>query len=208
MGYSVDVYNTEGKIVSKVDLNPELFADEKVNKTLIQEYLLLQQANWRIAIADTKDRSEVSWSGRKLYRQKWTGNGRVWDKNSPLRRHWWVAFGPTSARNFEKFMTKKARKRAMNSIITLKAKDSALCGLVLDNMEPKTKNAVSIIEKLGLSNQKILLVLDSKNVWIEKSFRNIAKVKYILIDYLNPRDVLHADKVVLLEKALVKLNKE
>ena len=59
-------------------------------------------------------------------------------------------------------MTKKARKRAMNSIITLKAKDSALCGLVLDNMEPKTKNAVSIIEKLGLSNQKILLVLDSK----------------------------------------------
>jgi ribosomal protein L4 len=45
MGYSVDIYNTEGKIVSKVDLNSELFADEKVNKTLIQEYLLLQQAN-------------------------------------------------------------------------------------------------------------------------------------------------------------------
>jgi ribosomal protein L4 len=51
------------------------------------------------------------------------------------------------------------------------------------------------------------LVLDSKNEGIEKSFRNIAKVKYILIDYLNPRDVLHADKVVFLEKALTKLNK-
>jgi large subunit ribosomal protein L4 len=77
MGYSVDVYNTEGKIVSKVNLNSELFADEKVNKTLIQEYLLLQQANGRVAIADTKDRSEVSGSGKKLYRQKGTGNGRV-----------------------------------------------------------------------------------------------------------------------------------
>jgi ribosomal protein L4 len=45
MGYSVDVYNTEGKVVSKVNLNADLFSDEKVNKTLIQEYLLLQQAN-------------------------------------------------------------------------------------------------------------------------------------------------------------------
>ena len=207
MGYSVDVYNTEGKIVSKVDLNSDLFSDEKVNKTLIQEYLLLQQANGRVAIADTKDRSEVSGSGKKLYRQKGTWNGRVWDKNSPLRRHGWVAFWPTSARNFEKFMTKKARKKAMNGIITMKAQESALCGLVLEKMEPKTKEAVSIVERLGLSNQKVLLVLDSKNEWIEKSFRNIAKVKYILVDYLNPRDVLHADKVVFLEKALAKINK-
>ena len=206
MGYSVDVYNTEGKIVSKVDLNSDLFSDEKVNKTLIQEYLLLQQANGRVAIADTKDRSEVSGSGRKLYRQKGTGNGRVWDKNSPLRRHGWIAFWPTSARNFEKFMTKKARKKAMNGIITMKAQESTLYGLALEKMEPKTKEAVSIVEKLGLSNQKVLLVLDSKNEWIEKSFRNIAKVKYILVDYLNPRDVLHADKVVFLEKALTKIN--
>ena len=206
MGYSVDVYNTEGKVVSKVELNANLFADEKINKTLIQEYLLLQQANGRVAIADTKDRSEVSGSGKKLYRQKWTGNGRVWDKNSPLRRHGWIAFGPTSARNFEKMMTKKARKAAMNGIITMKAKDSAICGLALDKMEPKTKEAASIIERIGLANQKVLLVLDAKNEGIEKSFRNIAKVKYILVDYLNPRDVLHADKVVFLEKALAKLN--
>ena len=206
MGYSVDVYNTEGKVVSKVNLNADLFADEKINKTLIQEYLLLQQANGRVAIADTKDRSEVSGSGKKLYRQKGTGNGRVWDKNSPLRRHGWIAFGPTSARNFEKVMTKKARKVAMNWIITMKAKDSALCGLALEKMEPKTKEAANIVERLGLANQKVLLVLDAKNEWIEKSFRNIAKVKYILVDYLNPRDVLNADKVVFLEKALNKLN--
>jgi large subunit ribosomal protein L4 len=103
-------------------------------------------------------------------------------------------------------MTKKARKVAMNGIITMKAKDSAICGLALDKMEPKTKEAASIIERIGLSNQKVLLVLDAKNEGIEKSFRNIAKVKYILVDYLNPRDVLNADKVVFLEKALTKLN--
>ena len=103
-------------------------------------------------------------------------------------------------------MTKKARKKAMNGIITMKAQESALYGLALDKMDPKTKKAVSIIEKMGLSNQKVLLVLDAKNEGIEKSFRNIAKVKYILVDYLNPRDVLHADKVVFLEKALAKIN--
>ena len=103
-------------------------------------------------------------------------------------------------------MTKKARKKAMNGIITMKAQESALYGLALDKMEPKTKEAASIIERIGLSNQKVLLVLDSKNEGIEKSFRNIAKVKYILVDYLNPRDVLNADKVVFLEKALTKLN--
>ena len=206
MGYSVDVYNTEGKVISKVQLNDDIFSDEKVNKTLIQEYLLLQQANARVAIADTKDRSEVSGSGKKLYRQKWTWNGRTGDKNSPLRRHGGIAFWPTSSRNFEKMMTKKARKNAMNWIITMKAQESALCWLALTDMEPKTKSAVSIIEKMWLAGQKILLVLDSKNAWIEKSFRNIAKVKYIQVDYLNPRDVLHADKVVFLEKALEKLN--
>lgn len=206
MVYSVDVYNTEGKVISKVDLNAEIFSDEKINKTLIQEYVLLQQANARVAIASTKDRSEVSGSGKKLYRQKWTGNGRVGDKNSPLRRHGWIAFGPTSARNFEKVMTKKARKNAMNGIITMKAQESALCGLSLTEMEPKTKDALSIIDKMWLSGQKLLLVLDSRNAGIEKSFRNIAKVKYILVDYLNPRDVLHADKVIFLENALTKLN--
>ena len=206
MGYSVDVYNTEGKVVSKVELNAEIFSDEKINKTLIQEYLLLQQANARVAIADTKDRSEVSGSGKKLYRQKGTGNGRTGDKNSPLRRHGWIAFGPTAARNFEKAMTKKARKVAMNWIITMKAQESAICGLALTEMQPKTKEALAIIDKMWLSNQKLLIVLDTKNEWIEKSFRNIAKVKYIQVDYLNPRDVLHADKVVFLEKALAKLN--
>ena len=59
---------------------------------------------------------------------------------------------------------------------------------------------------MWLSDQKVLLVLDVKNDGIEKSFRNIAGVKYILVDYLNPRDVLHADKVIFLENALVKLN--
>ena len=71
----------------------------------------------------SKTRAEVAGSGRKLYKQKGTGNARVGDKNSPIRRHGGVAFGPTAERNFEKTMTKKARKLALNGLLTLKVKE-------------------------------------------------------------------------------------
>lgn len=123
MVYAVDVYDKNGKLTSKFDLNPELFSDEIVNPSLIHEYLLLQQANARNVIASTKTRAEVAGSGRKLYKQKGTGNARVGDKNSPIRRHGGVAFGPTAERYFEKTMTKKARKLALNGLLTLKVKE-------------------------------------------------------------------------------------
>ena len=68
MVYAVDVYDKNGKLTSKFDLNPELFSDEIVNPSLIHEYLLLQQANARNVIASTKTRAEVAGSGRTLAR--------------------------------------------------------------------------------------------------------------------------------------------
>ncbi|MDR0860644.1 MAG: 50S ribosomal protein L4 [Candidatus Peribacteria bacterium] len=206
MTYTVDVYDTKGKAVSKVELNTELFSDEKVNKTLIQEFYLLQMANARTPIASTKTRGEVAGSGRKLYKQKGTGSGRVGDKNSPLRRHGGIAFGPRGVENYSKTMTKKARRLALNGIITLKAQENALAGLALTSLEPKTKEAIAILSALDLSGKKTLLVMKEKNEGIEKSFRNIQKVKYLLLDYLNPKDLLNAEKVVFLEDALNALN--
>ncbi|MDR2190130.1 MAG: 50S ribosomal protein L4 [Candidatus Peribacteria bacterium] len=206
MTYAVDIYNKEGKVISQVELNATLFSDEKINKTLIQEFYLLQMANARSTIASTKGRGQVSGSGRKLYKQKGTGSGRVGDKNSPLRRHGGIAFGPTAERNFSKTMPKKARKLALNSIITLKAQEHALAGLSLPELQPKTKDALAILNALQLNGQKILLVMKSKNEGIEKSFRNIEKVKYLLLDYLNPKDLLNAEKVLFLEDALTALN--
>ena len=206
MVYSIDVYDKDGKVLKQVALNAEVFTDEKVNKTLVQEYYLLQMANARVAIASTKTRGEVRGSGRKLYKQKGTGNGRVGDKNSPLRRHGGIAFGPRGVENYTKTMTKKARRLALNSIITLKAQESALAGLSLTELAPKTKDAIAILTALQLTNKKILLVMKEKNDGIEKAFRNIPKIKYLLIDYLNPKDLLHAEKVVFLEEALAELN--
>ena len=206
MVYSVDVYDKTWKVTSKFELNPEVFSDEKINTSLIHEYLLLQEANARNAIASTKTRGEVSGSGRKLYKQKGTGNARVGDRNSPIRRHGWVAFGPTSERVYEKAMTKKARKVALNGLITMKVKDGIVCGLDIDTMKPSTKDAIALLSKMWKNEKKILLVLDKKEEWIVKSFRNIDGLKYLLVDYLNPRDLMNADAVVFLKPALEFVN--
>ena len=206
MVYAVDVYDKTWKVTSKFELNPEVFSDEKINTSLIHEYLLLQEANARNAIASTKTRGEVSGSGRKLYKQKGTGNARVGDRNSPIRRHGWVAFGPTSERVYEKAMTKKARKVALNGLITMKVKDGIVCGLDIDTMKPSTKDAIALLSKMWKNEKKILLVLDKKEEWIVKSFRNIEGLKYLLVDYLNPRDLMNADAVVFLKPALEFVN--
>ena len=206
MVYAVDVYDKTWKVTSKFELNPEVFSDEKINTSLIHEYLLLQEANARNAIASTKTRGEVSGSGRKLYKQKGTGNARVGDRNSPIRRHGWVAFGPTSERVYEKAMTKKARKVALNGLITMKVKDGIVCGLDIDTMKPSTKDAIALLSKMWKNEKKILLVLDKKEEWIVKSFRNIDGLKYLLVDYLNPRDLMNADAVVFLKPALEFVN--
>jgi len=92
MAYSIDIYDINGEKVSTFDLDETLFSDAIVNKDLIHEYYLLQMSNARVNIAKVKGRGEVSGSGRKLYKQKGTGNARVGDKNSPIRRGGGVAF--------------------------------------------------------------------------------------------------------------------
>lgn len=187
-------------------MNSDLFSDDRVNPSLIHEYLLLQQANVRNVIAATKTRAEVSGSGRKLYRQKGTGNARVGDKNSPLRRHGGVAFGPTAERNFEKNMTKRARRAALQGFLTLKVKDGLVFGLDAEFEKPSTREALSVLNNMGQSDKKVLLVIDKKEEGLVKSFRNIEGLKYLLVDYLNPYDLMNAQAVVFLKPALEFVN--
>jgi large subunit ribosomal protein L4 len=188
-------------------LNEELFSDSVINKDLIHEYYLLQMSNARNNPAKVKGRGEVHGSGRKLYKQKGTGNARVGDKNSPIRRGGGVAFGPRGERNFTKVMTKKARKLALQGLISLRAQEQAMKGIQgLSFSAAKTKEAVSVLHTLGLDNVKVLVVLDTNNEILKKSFRNIKDVTYVQVEYLNPYDIMHADVLLFTEAALNSIN--
>ena len=104
-------------------------------------------------------------------------------------------------------MNKKMRNLALDSTISAKLDDNAVIGLELSSMEVKTKDAIAVLSALSLQEKKILLVLGEKNEGIEKSFRNIEGLKLLLVDYLNPYDLLHADSVVFCESALQKFAK-
>lgn len=208
MAYTIDIYDKSGTVVSNFALDETLFDDSLVNKDLIHEYYLLQQSNARHNIACVKGRGEVHGSGRKLYKQKGTGGARPGDKQSPVRKWGGVSFGPRGVENYTKSMNKKARKIALNSIITLKAKAGEL--MWLQNIilgAPKTKDAQEILKNVWIASKKVLLVVSEKDENLFKSFRNLPKVKYIYADYLNPTDLMSYHTVLFLESALATLNK-
>jgi len=207
MAYTIDIYDTSGKVVSNFALDATLFDDSLVNKDLIHEYYLLQTSNARHNIACVKGRWEVHGSGRKLYKQKGTWGARPGDKQSPVRKWWGVAFWPRGVENYTKSMNKKARKIALNSIITLKAKAGELMWLQdITLSAPKTKDAQEILKNIWIATKKVLLVLVEKDENILKSFRNLPKVKYLYADYLNPADLMSYHTVLFLESALATLN--
>ena len=95
----------------------------------MQQYVVMYLANQRYAIANTKNRGEVKRSGRKLYRQKGTGNARVGDAGSPVRRKGGVAFGPRKNANYNKAMPQRMKSRALLGALSVKARDGELFGL-------------------------------------------------------------------------------
>ena len=203
MAYTIKVYNTEGKQVEELNLSEAIFNDNNINTSLMHEFVVMQLANVRYNIAKTKTRGEVKASGRKLYRQKGTGNARVGDAASPIRRGGGVAFGPTGNENYHKSMPKKQRRKALFSSLTVRAKDDALLALDKYNFDAiATKNAVKVLENLGLKWEKVLVVIPEKNEIITKSFRNIPGVKTILANYINPYDLLTYKKILFLKDSL------
>lgn len=208
MTYSIPVYAQDGKKLSSRTLDKAVFNDEVVNPSLINEYVRLQRNNARIAIANTKTRGEVNGSGKKLFKQKGMGAGRVGDKKSPLRKKGGIVFGPTSERNFSIKMNKKAKRKAIAGLITLKVKGDAVLGLdALQYKEIKTKKALETIQKLQLENKKTLVVLPAVDEVVMKSLRNIPKVRYVLVENMNPYDLASYNKLVFVGSSLETLTK-
>lgn len=191
----VSVLNMAGSEVGKVDLPSSIF-EAKINRDLMHQALVRQLANARRGTHFTKTRSEVRRTTAKWYRQKGTGRARHGSRRAPIFVGGGVAHGP-KPRLYTKDMPRKMRRAALRSALSVKAQSGDI--VVLDTLKldsPKTKSMVSLLERLtGANSTLILLPGPDKN--IEISARNIADVKTIRANYLNIRDLLGHDKVVL-----------
>ncbi len=198
------VLNAQGKQVGDVDLKEEIFKAPIRNEVLYYT-AVAQLSNRRQGTASTKKRSEVRGGGEKPWPQKGTGRARHGSIRSPLWVGGGVTFGPSPERNYSRKVSKKVKRLAIQSALSMKVRDDKF--LVIENInfsEPKTKEIKKLLENLGLE-QQVLLVISEPNQNIIKSARNIPRVKVIAARQLNVLDMLNHDHLIITKGALQKV---
>ncbi|MCM8800708.1 MAG: 50S ribosomal protein L4 [Candidatus Omnitrophica bacterium] len=209
-GITLPIYNTEGKQVEEIKLDPEVF-DGTVNTNAIYQALVAYRANQRRGLASTKTRGEVSGGGRKPWRQKGTGRARVGSIRSPLWRHGGVIFGP-HPRDFSYNIPNRIKKLALKSTLNAKLNENNL--VVLDELKLsnyKTKQALRIFRNLNINQKKknkfyrTLLLLDEINENFKKAIRNLDFLSFNLAKNTHVYEVLYNKKLIVTKNALKQL---
>ncbi|MDP2586784.1 MAG: 50S ribosomal protein L4 [Candidatus Komeilibacteria bacterium] len=203
----VKVYNLAGEVLRDEELDAKFFGITP-KPEVIQQAVEAQLANARTVLAHAKGRAEVRGGGKKPWKQKGTGRARHGSSRSPIWVGGGVTFGPTKERNFKLDINKKAKKRALQMVLSDKLNNERL--ILVDELtveEPKTKKFNAILQKLPLKGKSALVVLDKKNENIVISARNLPKVLTEGVDSLNVVDLLKYEYLLMPVKAVSKIVK-
>jgi large subunit ribosomal protein L4 len=199
----VDVLNMEGQKVSTVELPAQIF-DAPVKLDLMHQAYIRQMANARLGTHNTKGRSEVSGGGRKPWKQKGTGRAR----QGSTRATQWVGGGKAHTpkpRDYTLQMPRKMRRAALRSALSVKAAEQSI--VVLEELaiaEPKTRLMAQALDQL-VGNASVLILIPELNTgydMVVRSANNLPGTKTLQASYLNIRDLLGYDKLLLPLKAL------
>jgi large subunit ribosomal protein L4 len=200
----IKVYNQKGENVGEVT-RPTCF-DIKVDEKIISRYVQYLQLKAREAIANTKDRSQVSGGGRKPWKQKGTGNARHGSSRSPIWVGGGVTFGPSKDNSYATRMNTKERKKALIMTLASKSKDI----LVVDKIslkEPKTKKALEVLNKLPVMEGRLMIFMDDQEGINTMSLRNLPFVTLSSVKSLNALDILKVNQLVFEQTELESLSK-
>ena len=198
----VDVYNLQKEKISEMELKDDIFS-VPIKKHVLHQVVVSQNASRRSGTAATKSRSDIKASTAKLYRQKGTGRARAGTASSPTRKGGGVAFGP-SPRKYTHKVPKKVKKAALRMALTDKVQADQL--FVIDNFslpEIKTKNFVGIMNNFDVDKALIVTLDKIKN--LEKSSRNVPRVKVMRYEGINVYDILRYDHLFLEQSAVGKI---
>jgi len=201
-----DVKNLEGKKVGTIELADDVFG-VKVNAHLLHEAVRHHLASKHAGTHKTKDKSEVSGAGRKLWKQKGTGRARVGSIRSPLWRHGGTVHGPTP-RSYSYALPKKMIIGALRSALSSKLAEQKMTIVDAWELEThKTKAFRQALTKLDKETPSILLVDNSSNVNLERASRNIEGLTLVPTNGLEAYDLLRHDHLMMSREAAVKLSR-
>ena len=198
---SLDVYDINGAKIGKMDLKPVFFEGD-INERALHQYVKAYLANQRQGTVSKKGRSEVRGGGAKPWRQKGTGRARAGSIRSPI----WVGGGRTFApkpKNYYVSLPKKLKKEALRSALCDKVKEGKVKivdELLLD--KPKTKTIAFLLKKLGIENNKSLLLFEGKNEDLMKSSRNISNLSLKAAGLVNGYDLLNCEFLIMTKPAV------
>lgn len=191
----VPLRNLEGEIVGEVELRDDIFA-APIHEPVMHQALLRQLANARLGTSNTKTRADVSGGGKKPWRQKGTGRARQGSIRAPHWRKGGIVFGP-HPRSYAQAMPRKMRRMALRSALSAKAAEEQIIVVQDLNLdEPKAKVMRQVVDNLA-GGGSALILLPERNETVELSARNLPDVKTLRAHYLNVRDLLTYDYVVM-----------
>ncbi len=194
----VDVYNLKGEKSSTVELPDEIFA-AKINVDLMHQAYLRQMANARLGTHNTKRRGEVAGGGHKPWKQKGTGRARTGSTNAAQ----WVGGGrihTPKPRDYSQDMPKKMRRAALRSALSVKASNEGIV-MVSDLALPNHKSAemAKAVKALAGEDRALILIADKSESFTDaiRSGRNLVDSKLLFASYLNVRDLMTYEKVII-----------
>lgn len=197
---NVKVFNTQGAAVGEMTLSDDIFGAEihvSAMHAVVRAYLNAQRQGTQAA----RTRTEVRGGGRKIYRQKGTGNARHHGRRAPQFTHGGVVFAP-KPRDYRISVPKKVRRLAMKSALSSKVNDNEL--VVVDKIEfaeAKTKNVAAMLKALGADKKALIVTADADKMVVRAS-NNIEGVKTTFVGSLNVVDILNCDKMVIAQDAV------
>jgi large subunit ribosomal protein L4 len=195
------VYNLDGQEIDSLKVDEAAFGGS-VRHPLLKQAIVMYHANKRVGTAATKSRGMVVGSGRKLFKQKGTGNARVGNSRTGKRVGGGVTFAKVP-RDFRQRMPKKQRRLARDSAILAKLLSHNV--VVVDGLQiakPKTKDVVNILSKLKI-DRSCLVTIASDDAGLVKSVNNIPKVAVLPVDQLNAGDICNHRKMLFTKEALL-----
>jgi len=199
----LDVLNAQNQQVGTIEVRDDVFAG-RVNTDLMWESVVHANAADRRGTHQTKNRANVSGSGKKPWRQKGTGRARVGEIRNPLWRKGGTVFGP-QPRSYDYALPKKVERGALRAALADKLQQGDLIvvdALAVDTV--KTKAAAELLQRLNVSGKAVLVdvAVDEK---LSKSVRNIPGISLVASGRVSARDVIGAQRVVVTRTALEKL---
>jgi large subunit ribosomal protein L4 len=196
------VYNVGNEKVSDIELDDQIF-NAKINRTLFYDVVRMDLASQRKGSAATKNRTLVRGGGAKPWRQKGTGRARAGTRRSPLWRGGGTIFGPMP-RDYSFSLPKKVKRAALRAALSLKRQEGKLILLDKFPLEGfKTRQVLEVLKRFQVEDA--LIVTNEKNILLERSARNLPKIRVLHCEGLNVYDILNHEYLILLSPALQRI---